>query len=67
MDPFVSMFQTFLEVLVATILAYTGYEIYERRLERHEKTEILKSLRDIHGAKTIADATDDSQDQKQGK
>lgn len=56
MSAIVTMFQTFIYVLTATVLAYTAYEVYDRRMARQEKAEAMRSLVDLHHVKTIGDA-----------
>ncbi|ABP73420.1 hypothetical protein [Acidianus bottle-shaped virus] len=65
MDPFVSMFQTFLEVLTATVLAFTAYEAYERRMERQEKGEAMRDLIDLHRMRTIGDVIEKQEETKE--
>lgn len=60
-DPFVNMFSTFLEVLIGTILAFTGYQVYERKIEKDERSEIMKSLVDVHHISTMESAIDKAQ------
>lgn len=65
------MFQTFMYVLIATVLSFTAYEAYERRMERQEKGEVMRSLMDIHHVKTVGDAIQKAENkeekQTQGK
>ena len=48
MSEFVSLFQNFLYVLSATVLAITAYSAYDRYMDRQEKKEILKNIADTH-------------------
>lgn len=66
MSAILTMFQTFLYVLIATVLSFTGYEIYERRVERQEKAEVMRSLVDLHHVRTIGDVIE-KQEEKQDK
>ena len=48
MSEFITLFQNFLYVLTALALAYTGYAVFERYMDRQDKKEVLKSIADAH-------------------
>lgn len=64
MSAILTMFQDFLYVLIATILAFTGYEVYERRMERQEQSEAMRNLVDLHRMKTIGDVIEKQEDKE---
>jgi len=48
MSEFATLLQNFLYVLTALALAYTGYGVFERYMDKQEKKEVLKSIADAH-------------------
>ena len=48
MSEFVTLFQDFLYVLIATILAYTAYGVYDRFMDRQDRKDVLKGITDTH-------------------
>ena len=48
MSEFVTLFQDFLYVLTATVLAITAYGVYDRYMDRQERKEVLKNIADTH-------------------
>jgi Tfp pilus assembly protein PilE len=48
MSEFVTLFQDFLYVLIASVLAFTAYGAYDRYMDRQEKKEVMKGIADTH-------------------
>jgi len=48
MSDFVTLFQDFLEIMLASILAFTAYNVYERYVDRQDKKDVLRSIADTH-------------------
>ena len=48
MTEFVTLFKDFIYTLVALSLAYAGYSVFDRYMERAERKEIMKSIADAH-------------------
>jgi len=48
MSEFITLFQNFLYALVGMAMAFTGYEAYNRYMDRREKQDVLKSIADTH-------------------
>jgi len=48
MSDFVTLFQDFLEIMLASILAFTAYNVYERYVDRQDKKDALRSIADTH-------------------
>jgi hypothetical protein len=48
MSEFITLFQDFLYVLSASILAFTAYGVYDRYMDRQDKKEVMRSIADTH-------------------
>jgi len=48
MSEFITLFQNFLYAIVGMAMAFTGYEAYNRYMDRREKQDVLKSIADAH-------------------
>jgi hypothetical protein len=48
MSEFVTLFQNFLYAIVGMAMAFTGYEAYNRYMDRQDKKDVLKSIADAH-------------------
>jgi hypothetical protein len=43
-----TLFQNFIYVLTALALSFTGYQVYDRYMDRQDKKDVLKSIADSH-------------------
>jgi len=48
MAEFVTLFQDFLYVLTATVLATVAYGIYDRYADRQDRKDMMRSIADTH-------------------
>ena len=48
MTEFVTLFQDFLYVLTATVLATVAYGAFDRYMDRQDKKEVMRSIADTH-------------------
>jgi len=48
MAEFVTLFQDFLYVLTASVLAFTAYGAFDRYMDRQDKKEMMRSIADTH-------------------
>ena len=48
MSEFITLFQDFLYVLMASILGYTAYSAFERYIDRQDRKDVLRSIADSH-------------------
>jgi Tfp pilus assembly protein PilE len=48
MTEFVTLFQDFLYVLTATVLATVAYGAYDRYMDRQDKKEVMRGIADTH-------------------
>jgi Tfp pilus assembly protein PilE len=48
MTEFVTLFQDFLYVLTASILAFTAYSAFDRYIDRQDKKEVMRAIADTH-------------------
>jgi len=48
MTEFITLFQDFLYVLTATVLAVTAYGVYDRYADRQDKKEMMKTIAETH-------------------
>jgi Tfp pilus assembly protein PilE len=48
MTEFVTLFEDFLYVLTASVLAFTAYNAYERYMDRQDRKDVLRSIADTH-------------------
>jgi Tfp pilus assembly protein PilE len=48
MSEFVTLFQDFLYVLTASVLAFTAYNVYDRYVDRQDRKDMMRSIADTH-------------------
>jgi len=48
MSEFVTLFQDFLYVLIASVLAFTAYGAYDRYMDRQDRKDVMRSIADTH-------------------